>query len=423
VVTPGAELAGSTAAVRTPRYRAYAYPWDLLSEDPATTVGELADAGIDTVSATPLYHRVHCVMPRNRTRKTFIADASYAYFSPDPNRYRDLALKPEVHPDASERGYGAVVDAARRQGLGVSAWVIALHYSPHLARYRGLATQNLWGEPNPESVCPSNPDVQGYLAALSSDLLDQFGVDEIELETPHWDVFFNSVHGIHERIGVAFDPLDVLALSLCFCAACTAGAQQAGVDVDALRAALAVKVEATLQAGRGTFSSASIDEQTEWTSAIPGLSSFLDFRRGVTTQLITTVARAVTCPVSVMYDPWDGYGLDGPALGSLGVRLTGLVYSADTAVVRDRAIELLRQHPGPTDWRVVLSLFARDLSDPGVLRRHVAALGELGLTDIGFYNSSLASGEAMAALRQALADAADGQRRRDHTAEMWRGRE
>jgi hypothetical protein len=301
----------------------YAYPWELVGEgDPGPAVGELADAGVDTLSACPVYHRVHCVMPRNAARRTFIADASYAYFFPDPGRYRDLALTPAAHPDASERSYGAVVDAARRQGLGISAWVIALHYSPHFARYRGLATRNLWGEPNPESLCPSHPDVRGYLGALSADLLEQFGVDEIELETPHWDLFFNSVHGIHERIGVTFDRLDVLAMSLCFCAACTSGAQHAGVDVDALRAALAVKIDRTLRSGHGSHLTAPAGEQDAWVAGFPDLSEFLEYRRGVVTELVTTVQRSVTCPVSVMYDPWDGYALDAAALTGQGVRLT-----------------------------------------------------------------------------------------------------
>jgi hypothetical protein len=395
-----------------PRRRVYAYPWELMGGgDPAAAVEELAKAGVDTLSACPVYHRVHCVMPRNRARTTFIADASYAYFSPEPARYRNFDLSPAVHPDAAERRYGAIVDAARRRGLGISAWVIALHYSPHFARYRGLWTRNLWGEPNPESICPSNPDVPGYLGALSADLLEQFGVEEIELETPHWDVFFNSVHGIHERIGVTFDPVDVLALSLCFCAACTAGAQQAGVDVDGLRAELAAKIDDTLRSGRGSLSTASADEKAAWVAGSPDLSAFLDFRRGVITRLVTTVQQSVTCPVSVMYDPWDGYALDATTLGRLGVRLTGLTYSPDSEVVRDRARALMRDLPRASDWRFVLSLFARDLPGPDILREHVAALGELGISDIGFYNTSLAAGEGMAALRRALADAAAGQRR------------
>ena len=400
------------------RSRVYAYPWELMgSADPAPAVAELAEAGVDTLSACPVYHRVHCVMPRNGARKTFIADASYAYFLPGPRWYRDLALAPAVHPDAAERSFGAVVDTARRQGLGISAWVIALHYSPHFARYRGLATRNLWGEPNPESLCPSHPDVRGYLGALSADLLEQFGVDEIELETPHWDMFFNSVHGIHERIGVTFDALDVLAMSLCFCAACTTGAQQAGVDVDALRAELAAKIDGTLRSGRGSYSTASADEQAAWVSGFPGLSAFLGYRRDVVTELVTTVQRSVTCPVSVMYDPWDGYALDASALTGQGVRLTGLAYAPATDSVRDRAIGLLRDHPQPSDWRFVLSLFARDLPGPDVLREHLAALADLGIGDVGFYNSSLAAGEAMAAMRRALGDAAADPGRREPAAD------
>jgi hypothetical protein len=76
--------------------------------------------------------------------------------------------------------------------------------------------------------------------------------------------------------------------------------------------------------------------------------------------------------------------------------------------VRNRAIGLLRDHPQPSDWRFVLSLFARDLPDPSVLREHLGGLADLGIGDVGFYNSSLAAGEAMASMRRALADVAAG---------------
>lgn len=399
-----------------PRHRVYSYPWELMRDgDPTAAVEELAEAGVDTLSVCPVYHRVRCVMPRNRARRTFIADRSYAYFSPAPDRYRDLELAPAAHPDPVERSYGSIVDAARRRGLGISAWIIALHYSPHFSRYRGLWTRNVWGEPNPESVCPSNPDVPRYLAALSSDVREQFRVEEIELETPHWDVFFNSVHGIHERIGVSFDPVDVLALSLCFCAACTAGAQQVGVDVEGLRAHLVAKLDETLRSGRGSLLSGSADDNAAWVADCLGLPAFLDFRRSVITRLVATVQESVSCPVSLMYDPWDGYALDATALGALGVGLTGLTYSSDSNAVRDRATALMRELPGASDWRFVLSLFARDLPAPDVLRQHIATLVDLGVSDIGYYNSSLAAGEGMSALRQALTDGAGP--RRDLTAE------
>jgi hypothetical protein len=393
------------------RYRVYAYPWELLDGDPAAKFTELSDAGVGAVSVCPVYHRVHCVMPRNPVRRTFIADASYAYFSPDADRYRDCGIKPAVHPQVTERRYAEVVHAARRYGLAISAWLIALHYSPRFAQYPEFSTQNLWGEPNPESLCPSNPAVQQYLAALAADIAGQFGVDEVELESPHWDVFFNSVHGIHERIGVTFDPLDVLALSLCFCSACLRGGRDAGIDVDLLRGGLAQKVQDTLRTGTGSAVRPAPGELARRIAELPGLQAFLRFRQGVTAHLVKLVMDAVPCPVSVIYDPGEVYGLDAAALARAGARLTGLAYSRSPASVRDRVTRLLRDHSHEPDWRIILSLFAEHRPAPGALTEHLTTLAGLGIADIGFYNSSLAAADAMTALRRALADAGATTRR------------
>lgn len=212
----------------------WTYPWDVQDLGLDTVIGELTEAGLNTVSLATSYHAGRFLQPRSPKRKAYFPEDGTIYFRPTAAAWDATTIKPQVATVAAE--YDVLAELIRRRdagGLRVSCWTVCLHNTRLGMRYPHAVTRNAFGDPNYYNLCPSNPDARAYLRTLVADVTTTYRPDTIELESPNFMGFAHEFH--HEKDGVGLLAEDDFVLSLCFCDACLARAKAAGVDGEAAR--------------------------------------------------------------------------------------------------------------------------------------------------------------------------------------------
>lgn len=212
----------------------WTYPWDVQDLSADRVVGELTEAGLDTISLATSYHAGRFLQPRSPYRKSYYPEDGTIYFEPTPGRWTDLRLQPQVASLVREGDVlGDLIGRRDAGGLRVSAWTVCLHNSRLGLEHPEAVTRNAFGDPNVFSLCPSHPDARAYVRTLVADLSATYKPDVIELESPSFMGFAHGYH--HEKDGVGLTAEDDFLLSLCFCPACLARAGRAGVDGERAR--------------------------------------------------------------------------------------------------------------------------------------------------------------------------------------------
>src|SRR4051812_37502396 len=210
----------------------WTYPWDVARLGAATVVDDLLRQGADGIDLAATYHPISALSPRGDHVQGFFSPRGGVFFPARPERYG--RIRPSVWPDqAVTDAWPAIAERAAEGGLELNAWTIGL-FQPWMAQdYPHVARVYPSGERVDAGVCPSNPDVRDYLAALSADLADQFPLRLIKLEgvrSPAFDYGW-----IRRRIYFGLTPLQQELLAMCFCDGCTAMARSGGIDVETVR--------------------------------------------------------------------------------------------------------------------------------------------------------------------------------------------
>ncbi|MEV5554868.1 hypothetical protein AB0L44_14560 [Nonomuraea wenchangensis] len=221
-------------------------PLDLAGEGVDAVLDNVVTrAGVSRLAPAVAYHAARDVLPHNPLRRVATGGAGVC-FTPEPGLYQGLALRPRRSEFA--RGRDLLAELAERapaHGATVDAWTVYLHDDGDDEARPGVV-RNLFGDPYPHVLCPSDPEVRAYAVALTRDVC-RYPVGTVLAEAAHW-LPFEHGHG-HERHAVPLDATARLLLGLCFCAHCRAAAGSRGVPVPDLLDAARAHVEACL-AGR-----------------------------------------------------------------------------------------------------------------------------------------------------------------------------
>ncbi|MCL5257298.1 MAG: hypothetical protein M1319_05825 [Chloroflexi bacterium] len=214
----------------------WVYPWDIKADGIEETVGRCKEEfGLTSISLTCSYHSGKFLLPHRDSVKVYLPEPGSVYFTPDLSLYTGTKLKPRVSSLVAE---GDVLEqtaaACAKHGLGLRAWTVATHGSYHGTQHPECLQVNAFGDRYPFTVCPSNPDVRGYVIALVNDLVSRGCFLAIDLESPGFAPFTHGHH--HELTGVSHGPFEDLLMSLCFCDRCLKRAQEDGIDAEKLRA-------------------------------------------------------------------------------------------------------------------------------------------------------------------------------------------
>lgn len=229
----------------------FAYPWDVLDETPDIFCANVRERmGADTVSVAVSYHAAKLILPHNPRRKVYYPDDGAVYFHPDPAAFAGVPIHPHVGDLAQARDPLAdLCAAADRAGLGVIAWTVLLHNTRLGLAYPAYTPRNAFGDPAITYLCPAQPAVRAYCAALARDLARRYPLRAVHLEAAHYMPF---VHGFHHEVQqVRVTPDLQVLLGLCFCSACLDQAREAGVDGAAVRRYVAAEIERRFALGGG----------------------------------------------------------------------------------------------------------------------------------------------------------------------------
>jgi hypothetical protein len=211
------------------RLTTYAYPWDLARLGVERTLQRIADEGIEALDLAATYHPIDSVSPREGLR-LFSNARGAVYFPARTERYG--RIKPLMH---AVEVCAAWPEAARhvvRLGIDLNAWTITL-FQPWIRDAHPECARVLpSGDRSGSGVCPANEDVRDLIVSLAEDVVDQFGVRLVRLESvmPMFDFDW-----LRPRTLVTLSPSARTLLNLCFCSACVRKAEKAGLDVESVR--------------------------------------------------------------------------------------------------------------------------------------------------------------------------------------------
>jgi len=324
-------------AVRT---AIWAHPWDVVDEGPARVADRLTEIGVTEVTLATTMHSVQTLNPHNPERKTFFADAA-AYFQPDADRYG--AVTPDVNETMGEDDWLAeIADGFADTPISLNAWVVPFHSSKQGRRHPDKTIRSPFGDSLVWGLCPSNPDVREYGAALTADLAARDVFDRVEMELA--DFQYGTGYGWHhQEFFTRLGDLGEFLFGLCFCEHCRGNAADAGVDVERARE--------RAQTGLARLFEGEISRDTDvagWFAENPSVAAYAHARRETVSTLFESFADRLGSTDFGYYLKMGGlgdermgvehswkHGLDLDALASPLDHVTVLAYHSDPNVVRD----------------------------------------------------------------------------------------
>ena len=370
-------------------YRAiYAYAWDIAETGVAEMAAAAVALGLNTVTYAGSYHAGKFLRPRGQSGKVHFPEDGTVYFRPDPARYG--AISPVANSLLGERD--VLRELCDMDKVAVNAWMVLLHNTRLGAAHPQATVRNAFGDRYVYSLCPSSPEAREYAVALCKDMIDNYPVLGLSLETPG---FLPYAHGFHHEFALVEQNrwLDNL-LGLCFCEHCLRDAKAAGIDADRLRVRLADDIEAYLATDLDLPSDMAEAFWLADTRADGELAAFLDRRCGVVTSLVAEIRSAMRPDAALAVIPsvarptagaWYE-GTDLAALADAGAIIEACFYEPSAGRVRCDLWDVQRRLRGRGQIRGILRPAHPDLKTRGEVVAAAAALREAGINDVAFYN-------------------------------------
>jgi hypothetical protein len=207
-----------------------------LREPAQKVIPELKQYGFSGINLALNYHSSRDLLLRQGPQLEYLADG-FHYYKSDFNKYPNGALKPDLTQQLPNNDLiNSVIKIANSVEFEVNAWAVYLHNSAIGRSHPEVVVTNVFGNRFLSELCPSNPQVIGYISGLTRNLCD-LGVSGIRAESLH---FHGARHGEHhERFFIELSQISEFLFALCFCKYCRENYQTQYGDVDRLEAAVA----------------------------------------------------------------------------------------------------------------------------------------------------------------------------------------
>ena len=365
----------------------YCYAWDLAEAGLRSAVDRFLELGLDTVTVAGTYHAGKFLRPHGKGKVYFPEDGT-TYFRTNPQHYG--AIKPVANSMIAERDI--VRDLTQSDQIKTNVWLVLLHNTLLGSSYPESAVTNAFGDRYIYNLCPSAPEARTYAVTLVRDLIENYRVSGLSIETPG---FLPYAHGFHHEFALnASNRWLDHQLGLCFCDHCTNGAKRAGIDASRLKQQIAENVTAYL--------ASDIDFPADMAEAFwvadmradGDLRAFLDWRCTVVTSLVREIRSVVPKEVNVaiipsVARPTAGAWYEGSDLVELA-RAAGIIeacfYEPGAARVKAEIFDLKRRLKGAGKLRAILRPAYPDFREEDDFRAAVATLGKNEIDELAFYN-------------------------------------
>jgi hypothetical protein len=262
----------------------FAYPWDILDEGEGPFLDHCLKLGINRVHVAASYHSGKFLLPRNTRARVYFPEPGALYFRASATAWSG-GLDQPVSDLAATGWIENLASGASARGIELSAWTVFFHNSALGARYPALTIQNAFGDRYPFALCPSQSRVQDHAAALCRSLAALGFFTSIDLETIGYLGYFHGYH--HEVTAIPLGPMEKFLLSLCFCPACRAGAEAAGIEMEPLAAEVRRLLTCRMRSDDATGSH--IDSAEHLLTLLvmqPSLQQLIQFRMDTVTALV-----------------------------------------------------------------------------------------------------------------------------------------
>ena len=266
----------------------WAYLWDLADDGIDGAVNRLRnDIGLDGVSVATAYHTYQQLRPRKSgSGKLLIAPEASVYFQPDASLYTDTTIKPHVAPMvAAGNPMGQLANACSRSGLRLISWTVCFHTTQLATAYPQFAQQTAHGDNLGWILCPGCDDVRAYIIALVRDLVTNYGVSRVELETCNFGGYGHSHH--HVKQAVELGNLGNYLMSLSFSDGCVEKARNRGIDIDGLRSWVIETLDGVFATGKSLEG-----DIPEFVATRADLTAFQALREDLVTSLAAEISEA-----------------------------------------------------------------------------------------------------------------------------------
>jgi len=266
----------------------FAYPWDIADRGPEKFAEECAALGITRIHVTTLYHSGKFLLPRNTTRKVYL---------PEPGKLF-VRLPAGAFEGPLTPAHDALADSdwlerlAKATNIPLGAWAVFHHGSLLASQNPQLTIRNVFGDPYPFALCPSQPAVRAFSRQLARALCASGFYDTLDLETIGYLGYAHGHH--HEVTAIPCGTFVQFLLSLCFCDACTEVAEHFGIDVRSLKRRVRELLEARFAADDATSAHPEDSEQIATALVLfPELHEFVRARISVVSALVNEIRSVV----------------------------------------------------------------------------------------------------------------------------------
>lgn len=201
------------------RHNAFTFPYTFFRQSAARVIPDLQSYGFTGINLALNYHASRDFLLRQGPALEYLADG-FHYYTPNRDMYPSQSVQPDPKDCLTDnRMLDEVIRVASRQGFEVNAWAVYMHNSAIGFQYPKLTVTNCFGNHFLSELCPSSPEIAGYISGLSNDLASR-GITTLAIESLH---FHGAHHGEHhERFFLEMSEVTSFLLSLCFCTYCIA---------------------------------------------------------------------------------------------------------------------------------------------------------------------------------------------------------
>ena len=379
----------------------WTYPWDLADGDASAIAKRLRDdVGLDGISLASAYHTFEMLRPHSPGRVLLQIPQAAVYFQPEKSLYSDTPIQPHVSRlMGAENWYADAAGAAAGAGLELIAWTVFLHNSYQAGRHPECAEVACTGDVSTSWLCPANPGVRAFAAALAGDLAENYGIALLECESLSYGGFGHTHY--HVKHGVDLGPGGRFLLSLCFCDACRSRAREKGLAPDALSRAVESRLRRTLASGIPPEES-----PEELIATVPQLEPFVRMRDEVVESLLEEVKAAAGVPVSFIFmgDRFHA-SIDRSRLANIADYAETLAYTPDPDRIQATISDIVPDLKNPRQLVVGLQAYPPASPDARTLSAGVERALSLDIRRISFYNYGILPPANLGWIRQCIGDA------------------
>lgn len=376
----------------------WAYTWDLCYSSADETIGHLKnEIGLQAVSVATSYHTYEMLCAQRKGPKFLWASESAVYFRPQTDLYADTPIKPNPSPTTRDADpLRQIGDACLKHDLTLASWTVCLHNSYLATKHPDHAQTNAFGDVMKHVLCAGSPAVQTYMIALAQDLVANYPVKVMELESLNFQGHMQGHY--HEKVGIPPGPVEACLFSLCFCEHCKKHTEERGLDFERLRRSVQDKLD--LFCEEGTADTRSLAEYVE---ADAELAAFIDLRADIVTAFTRRMVDAVDVPIYyyLMGDYHVG-GMRYPEIAGIVDKVTILGYTPSPDQLRSRIQQLKAEGVPPEKLIVGLQAYPPASPDEDTLISTTQAAAAEQVAGYCYYNYGIMPKKSLDWVRKAI---------------------